>query len=159
MVSGIKGCPVIGEVLYYTLAQCLYITTTVLTGITIQLINESFQNTVRSNFTFRLVNSSGFEYLGRVEVLHNNTQGTVCADCAFSFSEANVICKTLNFTQGAACVVKNNGFGNGGAFRSSQFSKYTVQYTVSAISYTCKYSCVHIYIYIATYTATEVAHA
>ena len=90
-------------------------------------MNDSFldfnTHAVRSNFTFRLVNTSGFNYLGRVEVLHNNVWGTVCADCAFSFSEANVICKTLNFTRGAACFVRNNGFGNGGAF--SSFSKCT----------------------------------
>ena len=49
--------------------------------------------------------------MGRVEVLYNNTWGTVCDD-AFSSTEANLVCQTLNFTR-ALCHVREAGLGHG----------------------------------------------
>ena len=66
-----------------------------------------------SNIPIRLVSPTpGIEFLGRVEVYHNNQWGTVCDD-RFYTTEANVVCQMLNFTQGAACAVSYARFGRG----------------------------------------------
>ena len=56
--------------------------------------------------------SPGLDFLGRVEVFHDDQWGTVCDDY-FGTAEANVICQMLNFTQGAQCSVSYAQFGQG----------------------------------------------
>ena len=63
--------------------------------------------------------------MGRLEVMYNNTWGTVCDD-AFQTPEANVACQTLGYPR-AMCYVREARFGQGtGKFISFiyQFSKY-----------------------------------
>ena len=50
--------------------------------------------------------------MGRLEVFHNNVWGTVCDD-SFSTSEADVVCRMLNYTEGSLCTVRGAGFGRG----------------------------------------------
>ena len=67
----------------------------------------------QSNIPIRLIPpQSGLDFMGRVEVFHNNVWGTVCDDL-FSTSEANVVCGMLNYTDGSLCTVRNAGFGEG----------------------------------------------
>ena len=77
----------------------------------------------QSNITVRLVPpQSGLDFMGRLEVFHNNVWGTVCDDLFFT-TEANVVCGMLNYTDGALCAVRSAGFGEGeGEFRA-QHSK------------------------------------
>jgi hypothetical protein len=66
----------------------------------------------QSNIPVRLVsNYPGLDYLGRVEVYHNNQWGTICNDF-FGSTDANVVCQTLNFTGGALCYTSYS-FGQG----------------------------------------------
>ena len=51
------------------------------------------------------------DFMGRVEVLYNNTWGTVCDD-GFGSVEADVMCQTLNFSE-ALCYVRESGLGRG----------------------------------------------
>ena len=50
-------------------------------------------------------------FMGRLEVLYNNTWGTVCDD-AFQFPEANVVCETLGYS-GAVCYAREARLGRG----------------------------------------------
>lgn len=66
-----------------------------------------------SDIELRLVPPQpGLNFLGRLEVLYNNTWGTVCDDF-FSYAEADIVCHMLNFTRGALCVAGNAKFGQG----------------------------------------------
>ena len=72
-----------------------------------------FTTVKQSNITIRLVPpQSGLDFMGRLEVLHNNVWGTVCDDF-FSTAEANVVCGMLNYTDGSLCAVRSAGFGEG----------------------------------------------
>ena len=65
-----------------------------------------------SNIPVRLIPpEEGLDFMGRVEVFHNNEWGTVCDD-SFGFREGNVICGMLNHTR-AACTVSNARLGRG----------------------------------------------
>ena len=67
----------------------------------------------QSNIPLRLISPTpGFDFLGRVEVFHNNQWGTICDD-SFGSTDANVVCQMLNFTEGALCYVGNARFGQG----------------------------------------------
>ena len=50
-------------------------------------------------------------FMGRLEVMYNNTWGTVCDD-AFQSPEANVACETLGYPR-AMCYVREARFGQG----------------------------------------------
>lgn len=66
-----------------------------------------------SNISVRLVSPyPGYDFLGRVEVLHNGVWGTVCDDL-FGVAEAEVVCQMLNFTKGAVCAVGYARYGRG----------------------------------------------
>ncbi len=68
-----------------------------------------------SNISLRLVPPApGVDFLGRVEVLYNNTWGTVCDDgiSIRSLQVAHVICRALDFDSGL-CVVRASGYGPG----------------------------------------------
>lgn len=54
---------------------------------------------------------AGLNFLGRVEVLHNNVWGTVCDD-SFASPEARVVCGMLNFT-GPSCYAGRARLGRG----------------------------------------------
>ena len=71
------------------------------------------QYTVRAtSLRIRLVPpSGGLDFMGRLEVFHNNQWGTVCDD-RFGFTEANVVCGMLNYTR-SLCTVYNARFGQG----------------------------------------------
>ena len=56
------------------------------------------------------LNNNTFE--GRVEIFHNKQWGSVCDDY-FGMEEADVVCKQLNFTQGAQAVYKFAHYGPG----------------------------------------------
>ena len=61
----------------------------------------------------RLVSTyPGLDFLGRVEVFHNNQWGTICNDY-FGYYASNVVCQMLNFTQGALCYGSAYSFGQG----------------------------------------------
>ncbi len=61
----------------------------------------------------RLVSTSpGLDFLGRVEVYHNNQWGTICYDY-FDHYTANVVCQMLNFTNGVLCYGGAYIFGQG----------------------------------------------
>lgn len=63
----------------------------------------------QSNITLRLVPSRpDIDFMGRLEVLHDNQWGTICDD-NFGVSEANIACHMLNFT-GGLCL---GNFGQG----------------------------------------------
>ena len=67
----------------------------------------------QSNIPVRLVSTyPGLNFLGRVEVFHSNRWGTICDDL-FGYTEANVVCQMLNFTQGALCYRSGYTFGQG----------------------------------------------
>ena len=67
----------------------------------------------QSNIPVRLVSPQpGLDFLGRVEVFHNNVWGTICDD-SFGTTEANVVCQMLNFTRGALCYVGRARMGQG----------------------------------------------
>ena len=76
--------------------------------------NNKFSISVpQSDIELRLVSPQpGLNFLGRLEVLYNNTWGTVCDDC-FGYIEADIVCHMLNFTRGALCVAGNAKFGQG----------------------------------------------
>ena len=64
-----------------------------------------------SNIPVRLIPPEvGLNFVGRVEVFHNNEWGTVCDDL-FGLDETEVICGMLNFT--AACYVPHARLGEG----------------------------------------------
>lgn len=50
-------------------------------------------------------------FMGRLEVMYNDTWGTICDD-AFQFPEANVACETLGYPR-SMCYVREAGFGQG----------------------------------------------
>ena len=59
-------------------------------------------------------------FMGRLEVMYNNTWGTVCDD-AFQTPEANVACQTLGYPR-VMCYVREARFGQGaGKFGLSKF--------------------------------------
>ena len=63
----------------------------------------------------RLVPPTGateFDFLGRVEVFHDNEWGTIC-DTNFYSSAAEIACQMLNFTEGVRCTVYNSNLGRG----------------------------------------------
>ena len=65
-----------------------------------------------SNISVRLVSPyQGVDFLGRIEVLHNNQWGTVC-DNYFSLVDGHVVCGMLNY-RGAVCVVSYAYLGQG----------------------------------------------
>ena len=70
---------------------------------------------------FRLVPSrADATFMGRLEVMYNNTWGTVCDD-AFQTPEANVACQTLGYPR-VMCYVREARFGQGtGKFSLSKF--------------------------------------
>ena len=71
-----------------------------------------FQTVKQSNIPIRLVSTyPGLNFLGRVEVFHNNQWGTICDDL-FGYNEANVVCQMLNFTRGSLCY-SSYTFGRG----------------------------------------------
>ncbi len=53
----------------------------------------------------------GIDFMGRVEVYYNNSWGTVCDD-GFDVFDANVVCRSLNFSS-ALCHVREAGLGQG----------------------------------------------
>ena len=65
-----------------------------------------------SSIPIRLIPPSPMvDFMGRVEVLYNNTWGTVCDD-GFSSVEAAVVCQSLNFSE-SLCHVRESGLGRG----------------------------------------------
>ena len=65
-----------------------------------------------SNIPVRLVPpETGLDFMGRVEVFHNNEWGTVCDDL-FGIQEGNVICGMLNYTR-AICTASRARLGRG----------------------------------------------
>ena len=67
----------------------------------------------RSVIPIRLISPYyGEDFLGRIEVYHNNQWGTICDDY-FSTVDGNVVCQMLNFTRGAICVAGYARFGRG----------------------------------------------
>ena len=65
-----------------------------------------------SNIPVRLVAPyPNVTFFGRVEVLYNDTWGTVCDDY-FRLPEANVICSALNFER-ALCYIGRASYGRG----------------------------------------------
>ena len=77
------------------------------------MCNSSLTSVKASNIPIRLVSTSpGLNFLGRVEVYHNNQWGTICQD-SFGYNDANVVCQMLNFTQGALCYGSSYSFGRG----------------------------------------------
>ena len=66
-----------------------------------------------SDILLRLVSPQpDFDFLGRLEVFHNDTWGTVCDD-NFGQTEADIVCQMLNFTKGALCSTRYGVFGQG----------------------------------------------
>ena len=67
-----------------------------------------------SNISVRLVSPyQGVDFLGRVEVFHENQWGTVCDSYYyFGTDEADIVCGMLNHA-GSVCVVRWGGFGYG----------------------------------------------
>ena len=72
-----------------------------------------FTTVRQSNTIIRLVSpQAGLDFMGRLEVFHNNIWGTICDD-RFGRVEANVVCGMLNYTDGSLCAVRSAGFGEG----------------------------------------------
>ena len=66
-----------------------------------------------SDIPLRLVSPQpDLDFLGRLEVFHNDTWGTVCDD-NFGQTEVNIVCQMLNFTKGALCYTRYAVFGQG----------------------------------------------
>ena len=66
-----------------------------------------------SRIPIRLVSPySGVDFLGRVEVFHDNQWGTICDD-SFSTTDGDIVCWMLNFTQGALCTLGSARYGQG----------------------------------------------
>ena len=51
-------------------------------------------------------------HVGRVEVNYNDVWGTICDD-GWGIEDANVVCRQLGFTNGAARAATNAEFGQG----------------------------------------------
>ncbi|XP_068683863.1 deleted in malignant brain tumors 1 protein-like [Montipora foliosa] len=58
----------------------------------------------------RLFHPNSTAYEGRLEIFHNGKWGSVCDDW-FGMEEADVVCRQLNFTQGAQYVYGNAHYG------------------------------------------------
>ena len=71
-------------------------------------------------------------FMGRLEVMYNDTWGTVCDD-AFQSPEANVACETLGYSQ-ALCYVREARFGHG-----------TGKFSLIHNLYICIYSTIMLY--------------
>lgn len=71
------------------------------------LINHYFSSQF---LVIRLVGGSG-PHIGRVEVFHSGTWGTVCDDL-WDFTDAKVVCRELGY-QGAIYAYSNAAFGQG----------------------------------------------
>ena len=83
----------------------------------------------------RLVSTyPGLNFLGRVEVYHNNQWGTICDDF-FGLTDADVVCQTLNFTNGALCYSSYSfGRGTGIKFNNELYCIYVIQRLIYSYS-------------------------
>lgn len=90
----------------------LFIQSTTVRSYVVYNCDNVFHTVPTSNTPVRLVPpEAGLNFLGRVEVFHNDEWGTVC-DNNFGLNEAHVICKMANFSL-AACFVPRARFGAG----------------------------------------------
>ena len=71
----------------------------------------ALQYIIVSYVQVRLANTHENSY-GRLEILYNNTWGTVCHD-GFTMQSANVVCKQLGFYKGAANFYGGAVYGPG----------------------------------------------
>ena len=89
----------------------------------------------QSNISLRLVPTQpGIDFIGRVEVLHNNEWGTMCDDYNFYTYEADVVCQMLNFTEGSVCSARRYGSNHPG-----RHGKYSYNDQVVLVSLSNKY--------------------